>query len=73
MITRVTVRLVPVPEHRRFEAVALPSLEAGIEALRAIMQRGLQPAVIRFYDAEASRGSLSPVVGQRRSTGRRRC
>ena len=63
VITRVTVELVPLPVHRRFEAVALPSLEAGMEALRLTMQRGLRPAVIRFYDAEASRGSLSPVVG----------
>jgi alkyldihydroxyacetonephosphate synthase len=28
------------------------------------MQRGVRPAVIRFYDAEASRGSLSPIVGR---------
>ncbi len=68
VITRVTVRLVPVPEHRRFEAVAVPSVEAGIEALRAIMQHGLRPAVVRFYDAQASRGSLSAVVGETLST-----
>jgi len=64
VITRVTVKLVPLPEHRRFEAVAIPSLERGIDALRAVMQRGIRPAVIRFYDAEASSGSLSPVVGR---------
>jgi len=64
VITRVTVRLVPLPEHRRFEAVALESLEAGIEGLRDVMQRGIRPAVIRFYDAEASSGSLSPIVGR---------
>ena len=73
VITRVTVRLVPVPAHRRFEAVAVPSLEAGIEALRAIMQHGLRPAVIRFYDAQASRGSLSAVVGANARRRRRRC
>ncbi len=64
VITRVTVRLIPVPAHRRFEAVAVPSLESGVEALRGVMQHGLRPAVIRFYDAEASAGSLSPVVGR---------
>jgi alkyldihydroxyacetonephosphate synthase len=64
VITRVTVRLVPLPEHRRFEAVSLPSLEEGVERLRSIMQRGIRPAVIRFYDAEASAGSLSPIVGR---------
>src|ERR671914_2468092 len=64
VITRVTVKLVPLPEHRRFEAVALPTLESGIDGLRSVMQRGIRPAVIRYYDAEASAGSLSPVVGQ---------
>ena len=64
VITRVTVRLVPLPEHRRFEAVSLPSLRAGVDGLRAVMQRGLRPAVVRYYDAEASSGSLSPVVGR---------
>jgi alkyldihydroxyacetonephosphate synthase len=63
VITRVTVKLVPLPEHRRFEAVAMPSLESGLDTLRATMQRGIRPAVIRYYDAEASSGSLSPVVG----------
>jgi alkyldihydroxyacetonephosphate synthase len=29
-----------------------------------VMQRGLRPAVVRYYDAEASSGSLSPVVGR---------
>src|SRR5215204_5832267 len=62
VITRVTVKLIPLPAHRRFEAVALPSLERGVDGLRTVMQRGLKPAVIRFYDAGASAGSLSPVV-----------
>lgn len=64
VITRVSVRLVPLPEHRRFEAVSLSSLEDGVERLRGVMQRGIRPAVIRFYDAESSSGSLSPIVGR---------
>jgi alkyldihydroxyacetonephosphate synthase len=64
VITRVTVRLVPLPAHRRFVAASLPSLEDGMGALRAVMQRGVRPAVVRLYDDEASSGSLSPVVGQ---------
>ena len=73
IITRVTVKLIPLPEHRRFEAVSLPSLERGIEALRAVMQRGIRPAVIRFYDAEAAAGSLSPRRRARDRRRRRRC
>jgi alkyldihydroxyacetonephosphate synthase len=68
VITRVCVRLVPLPALRRYEAVAVPSIEAGFEALREIMQRGVRPSVIRFYDADASRGSLSPVVGETLTT-----
>jgi alkyldihydroxyacetonephosphate synthase len=64
VITRVTVRLIPLPAHRRFEAVGLPSLQAGLDALRRVMQSGMRPAVIRFYDAEASGASLSKVVGR---------
>jgi alkyldihydroxyacetonephosphate synthase len=64
VITRVTVKLIRTPAERRFEAVSLPTLEGGVDALRTVMQRGLKPAVIRFYDAEASAGSLSPVVGE---------
>lgn len=64
VITRVTVKLIPIPAYRRFEAVAMPSLESGVAALRGAMQHGLRPAVIRYYDAEAAAGSLSPVVGE---------
>ena len=64
VITRVTVKLIPLPRHRRFEAVAMPSLQAGVDALRDVLQRGVRPAVIRFYDAEASSGSLAPIVGR---------
>ena len=64
VITRVTVKLIPLPRHRRFEAVAMPSLQAGIDGLREILQRGVRPAVIRFYDAEAAAGSLSPIIGR---------
>jgi alkyldihydroxyacetonephosphate synthase len=62
VITRVTVKLVRLPSQRRFAAVAMPSLEGGLEALREVMQSGVRPAVIRFYDAEAAAGSLSTVV-----------
>ncbi len=64
IITRVTVKLVPLPSHRRFDAYSLPSLQAGVDALRAALQSGLRPAVVRFYDVEASGGSLAVVVGQ---------
>lgn len=64
IITRVTVRIMPEPPHRVFAAVAMPSLEEGVDVLRRVMQSGVRPAVVRFYDAEASTASLSSVVGE---------
>jgi alkyldihydroxyacetonephosphate synthase len=64
VITRVTVKLIRLPEYRRFEAVLLPELERGIDALRGVMQRGIRPAVIRYYDAQAAAGSLSRFAGR---------
>ena len=65
VITRVTVKVIRVPEYRRFESVSMPSLDSGIVALQAVMQRGIRPAVIRFYDAEAAADSLSGFAGRR--------
>src|SRR3954468_2661359 len=59
IITRVTVKLIRVPAYRRFEAVSMPSLEGGLAGLRDVIQVGIRPAVIRYYDAEAAAGSLS--------------
>ncbi len=64
IITRVTVKLIPLPAHRRFEAVSIPDLDDAIEAFRLTMQRGIRPSVIRLYDPEATSGSLSTVVGR---------
>ena len=64
IITRVTIKLIPLPAHRRFEAVAMPDLQAGMDALRTALQRGIRPAVVRYYDTEASTGSLSRIIGR---------
>src|SRR5215217_5703219 len=50
VITRATLGLRPLPPHRRFAAVAMPSLEDGVQGLRQVMQRGYRPSVVRLYD-----------------------
>ncbi|MFZ5897556.1 MAG: FAD-binding oxidoreductase [Myxococcota bacterium] len=50
IITRVGLRLHPAPRSRAFAAYSFPSVEAGIETLRALFQAGLRPAVARLYD-----------------------
>jgi alkyldihydroxyacetonephosphate synthase len=64
IITRATLQLVPLPETRRFAAIAFPSVTAGIDAIRGALQRGHRPSVVRMYDEEATRLAFSPVVGE---------
>jgi alkyldihydroxyacetonephosphate synthase len=64
VITRATLQLVPVPEARRFAAVAFPTVSAGIGAIRRTLQLGHRPSVVRMYDEEATRLAFAPVVGE---------
>jgi alkyldihydroxyacetonephosphate synthase len=64
IITRVTLQVVPMPESRRFAAVAFPTVGAGIGAIRRALQAGHRPSVVRLYDEEATRLAFSPVVGE---------
>ena len=50
IITKAWLKVHPEPQHRRFAGVTFPNLEAGLEAMREIMQTGLKPAVMRLYD-----------------------
>src|SRR3954449_500507 len=55
VITRATLAIVPMPEARRFAAVAFPTVGAGIGAIRRALQLGHRPSVVRMYDEEATR------------------
>ncbi|MCS6901556.1 MAG: FAD-binding protein [Myxococcales bacterium] len=50
VLTACTLRLHRVPTSRAFRAFTFPTTEAGWEALRAMFQQGLRPAVSRLYD-----------------------
>ena len=50
VITRATLAIHPKPEAKIFFAFQFRNLERGVNAAREIMQSGLKPAVIRFYD-----------------------
>lgn len=50
------------PASRRFQAFAMPSFEAGLDAVRGALQEGLVAAVARLYNAEeAARFVGEPV------------
>lgn len=55
IITEVTLAIHPLPETRDFRGYTFPSLHAGIEAARKILQRGLRPAAMRLSDEEESK------------------
>lgn len=55
VVTQVTLKVFPLPEHRTFEALRFADVRSGVEAMRAIMRAGLRPFLLRFYDpAETS-------------------
>jgi alkyldihydroxyacetonephosphate synthase len=55
VITRVAVRVRPIPELQRHEGWAFPSFGAGAEALRALEQGGVAPDVARLSDEVETR------------------
>ncbi len=50
IVTSTTFRIHPVPASRGFAAWSFPTTEHGWEAMRAMFQNGLRPAVARLYD-----------------------
>ena len=50
VVTAATLRLHPAPKVRAFRAFSFPTTKHGWEAMRAIFQSGLRPAVARLYD-----------------------
>lgn len=54
ILTELTMRIWRLPEKREGVVLAFPTLLAGLDAMRIIMQAELRPAVARLYDAEES-------------------
>lgn len=74
LITSTRLRLHAAPASRAFAAYRMPSFELGAEGMRAVMQAGLRPAVMRLYDPIdsylLSRGKVADEKGNEpRSSG----
>ncbi|RMF30965.1 MAG: FAD-binding oxidoreductase [Chloroflexi bacterium] len=52
VITQATLRIHPLPSVRRGEGLLFPSFEAGVEAVRRMLQSGTPPAMVRLSDAQ---------------------
>jgi alkyldihydroxyacetonephosphate synthase len=71
VITRVRVRVHPVPETTRYEAWSFPDFATGAAALRAVAQTGTGPTVMRLSD-EAETGvnlATTEAIGEQTVTG----
>ena len=71
VITRVRVRVHPTPETTRYEAWSFPDFATGAAALRAVVQTGTGPTVIRLSD-EAETGvnlATTESIGEQSITG----
>jgi len=71
IITRVRVRVHPVPEITRYEAWSFPDFATGTAALRAVAQTDTGPTVIRLSD-EAETGvnlATTEAIGESQITG----
>jgi alkyldihydroxyacetonephosphate synthase len=71
IITRVRVRVHPVPAATRYEAWSFPDFATGADALRAVVQTGTGPTVIRLSD-EAETGvnlATTESIGEDNVTG----
>lgn len=50
LITKATVKIMPLPESTSFLAIRFDNMQTGMEAVRRMMQAGVRPAVVRLYD-----------------------
>jgi alkyldihydroxyacetonephosphate synthase len=71
IITRVRVRVHPVPEATRYEAWSFPDFATGAAALRAVTQTGTGPTVIRLSDEVETGVNLATTesIGEQTITG----
>lgn len=71
VITRVRLRVHPVPETTRYEAWSFPDFATGAAALRAVTQIGTGPTVLRLSDEAETGVNLATIgnIGEQSITG----
>lgn len=58
VITYVTMKIFPLAPFRILEALSFDAVDAGVTVMRDIMQAGLRPFLVRFYDPEEARHAM---------------
>jgi alkyldihydroxyacetonephosphate synthase len=64
IVVGATLRVMPVPASRTVEGWAVPALGPALEALRRLIQGGIQPAVLRLYDADDGAALVAQAGGR---------
>jgi len=62
VFTEATIRLYPLPEERFFKVYSFQKLNDGIDFMRKVIQKGLEPAILRFYDEFDSATTFSHFI-----------
>ncbi|MBI3820385.1 MAG: FAD-binding oxidoreductase [Planctomycetes bacterium] len=62
IITKVTIRLEPMPDVRRFRGYLFNDLRDALEAGRRVMTRRLRPCTLRLYDPPSTKHFLKRVL-----------
>jgi alkyldihydroxyacetonephosphate synthase len=58
VVTEVILRIFPLSAYRRLEAVQFSDISSGLSVMRSLMQGGVRPFLVRFYDEDESRHAL---------------
>jgi alkyldihydroxyacetonephosphate synthase len=58
VVTEITLRMFAIPPYRKLETVQFSTVEDGVTAMRRIIQLGLKPFLVRFYDEDESRHAM---------------
>ncbi len=62
IITRVRIKVKPIPEEKYYTAYLVPSFEEGTEICRRIIQSGMKPAAIRLSDEDETEFAFSLLI-----------
>ncbi len=58
VVTQVTLQIFRQSPHRIFQTLAFDNLTEGVAVMREVMQRGLKPFLLRFYNVVESRHAM---------------
>ncbi|AIJ24752.1 MULTISPECIES: FAD-binding oxidoreductase [Amycolatopsis methanolica group] len=59
VITRVTLKIVPLPAAQHLQTFLVPDVTTGLAIMREQAARGLRPSLLRLYDADEARHAMA--------------